>query len=548
MTYDAAQWAFGKLVHTRGTRLHELASSIRLAITAVFWVLELLQLSYFPMKSAMPASMRLWQHVSSTLLTLNISSMSGKDPFAPAYLTCVVLAIITLVIVTFQVRKEDFDLLGFFLMSASIARMLLLHLWRIGVYSHCGTIAFLHKCRCGFREHMQSYCSHPAPAQRPRIACRGCMPASDFRCPSPLAQVFLGEFVMRQPTSLLRNVLYGAARLFVWMATSLLVLPVMRMLLSPFICNVAIQEVSLQMVRQQVTFVAPVAPAAFTPVLPQANAIAMGRDAKCAGTSYLLLFVLSVVLCALYVPMLIRLVAVRSDVTLLRYSKQFRSAVGWWREDDQQHALDGPRGHDHVLAVCNKVVALAYVVILRILLIAVAEALLRPALEFFFVVVFFGAAQVLVTLRPMFHEPLANTALRCSNGILVFLSIVAWFTSIWVRPTGADGNARDGFITAVVVLGVPAVGFGVVMSEVIRAKVTKALRRVLDLTTSTKKKLANTAKFHAMSRRNVLTAPVDEDADDDFDIAPAGDGGAAGAVAEPAIPASTGKPPSSRRQ
>jgi hypothetical protein len=64
-------------------------------------------------------------------------------------------------------------------------------------------------------------------------------------------------------------------------------------------------------------------------------------------------------------------------------------------------------------------------------------------------------AQVLITLRPLFHEPLGNTALRCCNAVLVFMAVVAWFTSIWVRPTGSKGDARDGFITAVVILGVP---------------------------------------------------------------------------------------------
>jgi hypothetical protein len=46
---------------------------------------------------------------------------------------------------------------------------------------------------------------------------------------------------MRSPTSTFRNVTYGALRLYVVLSCSLLVIPVLRMLLSPFICNVAIQ-------------------------------------------------------------------------------------------------------------------------------------------------------------------------------------------------------------------------------------------------------------------------------------------------------------------
>ena len=325
--------------------------------------------------------------------------------------------------------------------------------------------------------------------------------------------------MLRYPTSVFRNTVYGALRLYVWMAVSVLLLPVMRMLISPFICNVAIQNVTLQMVRQQVTYVHVIAPAAFSPVLPQASAIAMGRNQHCTGTPYFLLFAASVLLCLVYVPLLIRLVGVRADVTLLRFSRQFRSAVGWWREDDQFLALDAPYGLDHVLAVKNKVIALFYVVVLRIMLLAVAEALLRPALEFFFVVCFFGGAQAIITLRPIFHEPLANMALRCGNGILTFLAVVAWICAIWVRPTGSKGNGRDGFITAVVVLGVPGTGFAIAFSELLKAWLVRAaLKAKQQIMASSATRLSSMAKLHSKSKRALLAnvPKVEEEADDDI--------------------------------
>ncbi len=155
-----------------------------------------------------------------------------------------------------------------------------------------------------------------------------------------------------------------------------------------------VQEVALQMVRNQITFVDKITPASFVPILPQPNAIAMGRDAVCKGAPYLLSFIVAVVMCLLYIPLLIRLLATRGDVTLLRYSRQFRSGVGWWLEDDQRLALSSAFGLDHVLAVKDRVVAVLYILVLRVLLLAVAEALLRPAAEFFFHLVFFGLAQV----------------------------------------------------------------------------------------------------------------------------------------------------------
>jgi hypothetical protein len=155
-----------------------------------------------------------------------------------------------------------------------------------------------------------------------------------------------------------------------------------------------LQEVTLQMVRNQITFVDKITPATFIPILPQPTAIAMGRDALCSGAPYLLSFVIALVMCLIYIPLVIRLLATRGDVTLLRHSRQMRSGVGWWREDDQRLALGSAFGLDHVLAVKNPYVAILYILVLRVLLVAVAEALLRPAAEFFFHLVFFGAAQV----------------------------------------------------------------------------------------------------------------------------------------------------------
>jgi hypothetical protein len=103
MDHDSYMWALNKWVHTQATRLHEHASSIKLVVTALVWLLELLQLSYFPLRAAFPKSMALWQAISRGLVTFNVSSMSGKDSFAPAFLTCIILASVTIVMCTMQV-------------------------------------------------------------------------------------------------------------------------------------------------------------------------------------------------------------------------------------------------------------------------------------------------------------------------------------------------------------------------------------------------------------------------------------------------------------
>ena len=87
--------------------------------------------------------------------------------------------------------------------------------------------------------------------------------------------MYLSEWRLRRPASAFRATVYGALRLYVWLSSTLLLLPVMRMLLAPFICNVAIQNVTLQMVRNHVAFVSPIAPAEYFVIIPQPNAIAM---------------------------------------------------------------------------------------------------------------------------------------------------------------------------------------------------------------------------------------------------------------------------------
>jgi hypothetical protein len=100
---DATKWTLNRWVHTRATVLHEHAATIKLGVMATLWLLQLLQLSYFPLRAAFPETMALWQSVSMGLVTFNISRMSGSDPFAPAFLTCIVLALITIALSTLQV-------------------------------------------------------------------------------------------------------------------------------------------------------------------------------------------------------------------------------------------------------------------------------------------------------------------------------------------------------------------------------------------------------------------------------------------------------------
>jgi hypothetical protein len=103
MDHDSNMWALNKWVHTQATRLHEYASSIKLGIAGFLWLLELLQLSYFPLRAAFPKTMSLWKSISEGLATLNVSSMSGKDSFLPAFVTCIILAGIAFAIATTQV-------------------------------------------------------------------------------------------------------------------------------------------------------------------------------------------------------------------------------------------------------------------------------------------------------------------------------------------------------------------------------------------------------------------------------------------------------------
>lgn len=105
MDHDRNMWALSKWVHTQATRLHERASTIKLGIAGFLWLLELLQLSYFPLRAAFPKTMSLWKSISEGLATLNVSSMSGKDSFLPAFVTCIILAGIAFLIATTQVGR-----------------------------------------------------------------------------------------------------------------------------------------------------------------------------------------------------------------------------------------------------------------------------------------------------------------------------------------------------------------------------------------------------------------------------------------------------------
>jgi hypothetical protein len=321
-------------------------------------------------------------------------------------------------------------------------------------------------------------------------------------------QRLIGEWVLRAPESPLRNAFLAAFRLYTWLAYSIMFLPVMRMLLSPFVCNVAVSLVTTQMMQHQVTFMAPIAPSAFDPVAPLPASIAMGRDLRCKGAPYLLSLIIAAVMCLLYIPLILRLLVVRGDFSLLRHSRKLRSAVGWWRDDDQFLALEERYGRQHMLTVKKKWVAVLVYVVFRLVLMGIAEALLPPAAEFFFVLVGFALVQALIVLRPMFYNTLANMALRVANAVLVFVSFVAWFTSIWVRPTGDKGNARDGFITSVIILGIPGVAIGMIAGDRIQLVATKLLLRMREKYCGSKVKAALRPSTPASS-----AAVVREDAD-----------------------------------
>jgi hypothetical protein len=106
MAHDRAKWRTHRWVHTSATALHEHLPVVRFCLAALFCIIEFLQLSYFPLRAAFPPVMAPWLSLSQGLVTFNISSMEGTKAFWPAFLTAIILALVTVVIATFQVRQR----------------------------------------------------------------------------------------------------------------------------------------------------------------------------------------------------------------------------------------------------------------------------------------------------------------------------------------------------------------------------------------------------------------------------------------------------------
>lgn len=291
------------------------------------------------------------------------------------------------------------------------------------------------------------------------------------------------EWRTRNPLSMIRNSFVLAVQMFARMSYMILFIPVARMIIAPFICNVAIQRVSYQMMFAQNYFLEAFSPKTYTVQKPSPTAVSMGRDMMCAGGKYFSFVTLSILLLLLYLPLVCRLISVRGDLTLLRYSAQFRSAIGWWRDDDSKAALDVVVGRNHAFALKHRTWAVVYLVLGRIALLALAEMLLPPAAEFFLVMATCAALQFLLFVRPLFHDKLGNVLLKSANAVIVLLSALGWFSSVWVRPIGERGVARDAFITFLVIAGSPAVFICMLLEEQIRNKMVKhigCLRRSQD--------------------------------------------------------------------
>jgi hypothetical protein len=288
-----------------------------------------------------------------------------------------------------------------------------------------------------------------------------------------LRQIWIMEWRTRNPLSLIRNAFVLAVQMFARMSYMVLFVPVTRMIIAPFICNVAIQRVSYQMMFAQNYFLDAFSPKTFTVQKPSPTAVSMGRDMLCTGGKYFSFVAVSIVLLLLYLPLICRLISVRGDLTLLRYSAQFRSAIGWWRDDDSGAALDVVKGRNHAFALKHRTWAAMYLVLGRVILLALAEMLLPPAAEFFLVMTTCAALQFMLFVRPLFHDKLGNVLLKSANAVVVLLSALGWFSSVWVRPIGDRGVARDGFITFLVIAGSPAVFICMLLEEQIRNKLAR---------------------------------------------------------------------------
>ena len=257
-------------------------------------------------------------------------------------------------------------------------------------------------------------------------------------------------------------------QLFAKLSFMVLYVPVIRMIIAPYICNSAIQVVAYQMMQSQVLFMDRVAPIFYDATPPQPTAVSMGRDLLCSGGKYFTFFSMSIILLLLYLPIICRLIASRGVLSLLRYSGQFRSGIGWWRDDDTRASLDVVHGRNHSFALKNRYIALIFLVLLRTILMALAEALLPPAAEFFFVLVCSALMHFILMIRPMFHDQLANILVKSCSAVIVLLSALGWFSAVWPRPIGPEGNSRDAFINFLVVAGSPGVFVGMLLEEKLR--------------------------------------------------------------------------------
>jgi hypothetical protein len=102
--FDTHYWQTHKWILASASPAHEWRNKVDFWVEALLWLVAMLQLSYFPLRAKFPPIMSAWQSLGATLATFDISSMSGADPFQPAYTKCVMLFLAVWVLATAQVR------------------------------------------------------------------------------------------------------------------------------------------------------------------------------------------------------------------------------------------------------------------------------------------------------------------------------------------------------------------------------------------------------------------------------------------------------------
>ena len=382
-SYAKFMWTYHRWVHTKATKLHEVKTLARFCIAMAIWLLQVLQLSYMPLRAELPPVMSPWRRLAEISVTLGVSRFDGSDAFAPAYWAMFALASFMLVMAT--------------------------------------------------------------------------------------CQAWLAEWVLRSPRSSFRRAFWEVVVVIGMLSHTLLLLPVFRMLLAPWVTNVPVRRVAAEMRHDQILWVP-------LPQVHQINdeiitwaSITQGRDVRKDTGTHTAFVLYSIVIVLLLLPLMVRLIGVQGDWTLLRFSRKFMSAVGGWNQDDSHLALEQRYGREHSLSMRSRRVGSLFM-LLKLVLLLNAMAGLPPAWEFFLCLVLMGLVYVLLTTWSMFHDTLANVALRSLAAMCVFLCVVAWLGSLQPRPVGKEGRAKDGLIGFIVVVGVPASIAAVWLEDTLRQK------------------------------------------------------------------------------